>query len=540
MKKYHIISMAMMAFLLSSCAKSFLNRQPTNAYSISSLFTDSSDVIAALNGCYNGWNNPFSDSGPSWADALNVQYMDCVSDNAYSQFPWEGFQAYGSGLATSNNTNDESLWNFVTIQKCNWFLKNVVKAPIDQSLMLRTEGEARFIRVYTYFVMSQLYGDVPLDTVALTTTQANEVTRTPKAEVTKWMLSELAEIAPNLPVTYPAADFGRITQGAALALKARIELYNGDWADCVKDCQAVENLGVYSLFPNYGDMFRIQNENNSGVILNIQYKENDQPNGGLGVMPSSSYGGWSSIDPTQSLVDSYDMLNGKPITDPTSGYDPAHPFNNRDPRLAATIVYPGELYPYANNQPNYYDPIDASSPDYYSGNNNSKTGYLVKKFTSHLSDYDNMWNTGLDMILIRYAEVLLNYAEAQNELVGPDPTVYAAINQVRERAGMPDVTPGLSQDSMRQTIRHERRVEFAMEGLRWYDIQRWQIGPAVMPGPVYGTRLGTVNPANGATTFTGNNVLVETRIFDPNKNYLWPIPQTEIDINKNLKQNPGY
>ncbi|MGH2644492.1 MAG: RagB/SusD family nutrient uptake outer membrane protein [Chitinophagaceae bacterium] len=145
-----------------------------------------------------------------------------------------------------------------------------------------------------------------------------------------------------------------------------------------------------------------------------------------------------------------------------------------------------------------------------------------------------------ELILIRYAEVLLNYAEAENELVGPDPTVYAAINQVRERAGMPDVIPGLSQDSMRQTIRHERRVEFAMEGLRWYDIQSWQIGPEVMPGPLYGTRLGTVNPANGGTTFTGNNVLVETRIFDPNKNYLWPIPQPEIDINKNLKQNPGY
>ncbi len=525
---------------MSACSKKFLDREPTNAYSVGSLFTDSSDAIAAINGCYNGWNNPFSDSGPSWSDELNVQYMDCVSDNAYSQFPWEGFQAYGNGFATATNGNQESLWNFVTIQKCNWFLENVDKAPIDTALKLRTEGEARFIRAYTYFVMSQLYGDVPLVTNNITTDQANVVTRTSKADVTKFILSELMDIAPNLPISYDAADVGRITRGAALSLKARVELFEQDYTDCVKDCQAVMALGVYQLFPSYSNLFRIQNVNNSEVILDIQYKENDQPNGGLGVMLPNSYGGWSSIDPTQSLVDSYEMTNGKTIDDPTSGYDPSHPFNNRDPRLAATIIYPGEVYLSPTGTQMYYDPIDAASSDYYSGNNSSRTGYLVKKFTSNLSDFDNIWNTGLNMILIRYAEILLNYAEAENELAGPNPTVYTAINEVRERAGMPDITLGLSQDSLRQAIRNERRIEFAMEGLRWYDIQRWQIGPQVMPGPVYGTQLGTVNPSNGQTNFTGNHVLVETRVFDPNKNYLWPIPQSEIDINKNLKQNLGY
>jgi starch-binding outer membrane protein, SusD/RagB family len=539
MKKFFLIGIPVI-LILSACSKSFLNREPTNAYSASSLFTDSSDVIAAINGCYNGWENPFTDSGPSWADELNVQYMDCISDNAYSQFPWEGFQAHGNGYSTATDGNEESLWNYVTIQKCNWFLQNVVNAPVDTTLKLRTEGEARFIRAYEYFVMSQLYGDVPLVTAPITTAQANSETRTPKADVTKFILSELGDIAPNLPLSYSGSDVGRITRGAALALKARVELYEQDYADCITDCQQIMNSGVYQLFPSYSGLFRIQNEDNSEVILDIQYMENSQPNGGLGVMLPSSDGGWSSIDPTQSLVDSYEMLNGKSITDPTSGYDPSHPFANRDPRLAATIIYPGELYPTANNTPVYYDPIDPSSSDYYSGNNNSRTGYEVKKFTSNLSDFDNIWNTGLNMILIRYAEVLLNYAEAENESVGPDVSVYSAIDQVRERAGMPDIPLGLSQDSMRQVIRLERRVEFAMEGLRWYDIQRWKIGPQVMAGTVYGTRLGTVDPTTGATTFTGNNVVVENRVFDPNKNYLWPIPQSEIDINKNLQQNPGY
>jgi len=263
----------------------------------------------------------------------------------------------------------------------------------------------------------------------------------------------------------------------------------------------------------------------------------------VGVMPSFSYGGWSSLDPLQSLVDAYEMTNGKTIDDPSSGYDPNNPYTNRDPRLTATIVYPGESYPYASGAPNYYDPLDASSSDFYnSGNNTSVTGYIEKKFTAVLSDYDNLFNTGLDMILIRYAEVLLSYAEAKIESGQIDASVYQSINLVRNRSGMPNVDQSVynSQSSLRTLIRRERRVELALEGLRWFDIQRWKIGPQVMAGTVYGARLGSVNPQTGALTLGADSIQVETRAFDPNKNYLWPVPQSEIDINKNLHQNPGY
>lgn len=540
--------------VLSACKKNFLDRQPTDSLSNSSLFTDSSDVIAALNGCYAGWSNPVSGL-QGWADGYNVIYMDGCSDNVYSQYPWEGFQAYGNGSATPGgvvpNGNSDNLYNYVTIQKCNWFLSNVTRAPISAALQQRTQGEARFIRAYQYFLMSQLYGGVPLVTESLTPAQADAALRTTKDSITQYVLSELAAIAPNLPQSYSGgagSEIGRITKGAALALKARIELYNADYADCITDCQQVMTLG-YSLYPSYRDLFRMAYAHNSEVILDVEYIGNTttaNTNWVVGVMPSFTYGGWSSLDPLQSLVDTYEMTNGKTIDDATSGYDPNNPYTNRDPRLAASIVYPGEQYPYADGTSNYYDPLDASSGDFYqSGNNTSVTGFLEKKFTAVLADYnaDNgIFNTGLSMILIRYAEVLLMDAEAKIESGQIDASVYNDLNMVRARAGMPNVDQTVynSQATLRTLLRRERRVELALEGLRWFDIQRWQIGPQVMAGPVLGSRLGTVDATTGNVTYTGSNIPVETRLFDATKNYLWPIPQSEIDINKGLKQNPGY
>ncbi len=171
---------------------------------------------------------------------------------------------------------------------------------------------------------------------------------------------------------YTGNDIGRITRGAALSLRARLNLYMEKWDDAIADSRAVMGLG-YKLFDSYGDLFRIKNENNTEVVLDVQYMENIVPNTVIGIMPSNGFGGWGSIVPTQSLVDTYETITGKPITDPTSGYDANNPYENRDPRLKASIVTPGQLY---NGK--IYDPMDAESPDYYLGDNNSKTGYLYK------------------------------------------------------------------------------------------------------------------------------------------------------------------
>jgi hypothetical protein len=525
MEKKILYTLLVASLLGTACQKDFLDKTPTDTYSNGSLWSSQNDATAALNGVYAGWENDY-----------NILYMDAVSDNTYSQWYWDNLQHLGNGSASPADPNVLNRWDYKTVQKCNWFLENIDKVPMDDQLKKRFKGEARFLRAYQYFIMSQLYGDVPLVTKSLTTAEAQVLSRNPAADVRKFVVDELTAIQADLPVKYSGNDVGRITKGAALALKARIELYDKKYTDCIADCKTIMSLG-YQLFSNYTDLFRITNENNSEVILDVQYKANDVPNGDIGIMPSSGYGGWASLSPTQSLVDAYEMTNGKTIDDPASGYNPDDPYKNRDSRLAATVVYPGQMY-----GGRYYNSIDGKSPDYYNNNNNSPTGYIEKKFTAFLSDYPDMWNTGLNMIVIRYAEVLLSYAEAQVETGIIDNTVYDALDAIRQRAGMPavDRTVYNSQDKLRTLIRRERRVELALEGLRWFDVQRWQIGPAVRAGVVYGTRLGTVDAATGKLTLTGDHVKVETRTFNAGRDYLWPVPQKERDLDKSLSQNPGY
>jgi starch-binding outer membrane protein, SusD/RagB family len=522
MKNKLIIIGSVLISLCCSCEKNFLDRQPLDQYSETSLWTSASDAEAALNGCYKGW-----ESG-SW-----LFYIDCASDNAFNPYPWEGYSMMGNMSQLSPNNTGDHKWDFRTIQKCNWFLANVDKTPMDEGLKKRMIAEARFLRAYRYVQMSQLYGDVPLIITNISTEESNELTRNSKQEVVQFAKDELAAAAADLPESYSGADEGRITSGACWALKARLELFNEQYEDCIASCNKI--MDKYTLFDSYSDLFRVQNEHNPEIILDVEYVADDVPLGNLGVMVIESQGGWWSVNPTQRLVDAYEMNNGKTIDDPTSGYDPEDPYKDRDPRLDATIIHPGSWYEGA-----YFDPMDPASIDYYAAY--SYTGYAPKKYVSHLSDIPDMWNSGLNIPVIRFAEVLLTYAEAKIELGQIDNSVYEAIDKVRTRAGMPatDRVAYDNQAKLRELVRRERRVELAIEGLRWYDIQRWKIADEVMNGPVYGSRLGTVEHTTGKLTLSSERMLSEQRSFDASKNYLWPIPQSEIDINKNLQQNSGY
>ncbi|MBS1736322.1 MAG: RagB/SusD family nutrient uptake outer membrane protein [Bacteroidetes bacterium] len=539
MKKLLFYFLSLICLTQTACKKDFLERNPLDAYSNSSLWSSEQDALSALYGCYNGGLDPFSGQN-GWETNFSIYYLDAVTDNVYSWRANHGYQHYGNGTAEANDASLFTRWNYTTVQRCNWFLENVDITPMDETLKKQYKGEARFLRAYQYFIMSQLYGDVPLVTSTISPKEANIIKRTPYKDVRSFIVKELDTISNILPKSYPASGVGRITKGAALSLKGRIELYDGDYTAAIIDFQKVKGLG-YSLFPNYGDLFRKANENNSEVILDIQYKENGfyDANWLPGIIIPASMGGWSILAPTQAMVDAYEMLNGKTISDPASGYNPDKPYENRDPRLQASIIYPGQLY-----EGFYYDPITPTSFDYYNKRLNSKTGYLEKKFTAHYSeDFEDGWNSGLNVIIIRYAEVLLSYAEAKIELNQIDESVYSAIDDVRTRAGMPKVDRSIynSQSTLRTLVRRERRVELAFEGLRWYDIQRWKIGEEVRKGQVYGTRLGTVDKTTGAVTYSGQeHIKVETRSFNPNRDYLWPVPQTQRDIDKNLTQNPNY
>src|ERR1700712_5634214 len=205
--KNRLVILFMLAIAVCSCKKDFLDRQPLTEYSETTLWTGANDAIAACNAAYSNFE-----------DGQWVVYMDDASDNAHDPYPWEGWQEFGNMQLLSPNSW-RSKYDFTTITQCNWFLANIDRTPMDQTLLTRMKGEVRFIRAYEYFERSHLYGDFPLVTKMLTTAEANEVERSPKAEVVQFVLNELDTIASILPITYDASDRGRITRGAALALK---------------------------------------------------------------------------------------------------------------------------------------------------------------------------------------------------------------------------------------------------------------------------------------------------------------------------------
>ncbi len=512
--------------LLGSCKKDFLDRQPLNEYSEATLWTGVNDATAAATSCYANFEN-----------GQRVTYMDDASDNGHNAYPWEGWQQYGNlQLLTPNNTG--LIYNFTGITRCNWFLSSIDKTPMDQGLIDRMKGEVRFLRAYQYFQRSQLYGDFPLITTLLTPEEANTIERTPKAQVVDFVLQELEAASQVLPDSYEGDDRGRITKGAALALKARVELFNNKFAEAASTAKKVMDLGVYSLFPDYQELFRMKNEYNSEIVLDRAYTEaNPNLTVGLQVLAPESTpgGGWSSVNISQSLVDAYEMANGKTIDDPTSGYNVDKPFMNRDPRLLQTVIVPGASFAGI-----IFNPFDPNSLDYWPTYN--YTGYVGRKYIHFKSDYADLYKAGLNIPLIRYAEVLLTYAEAKIEANQIDNSVYDAIDEVRSRAGMPDVDKAkyATQEQLRTLIRRERRVELAMEGMRWYDIQRWKIGEQVMNGPFYGARISEIDAQGNVTYTSAEHIKIEDRVFDPAKNYVWPIPRTQRDLNKNLTQNPGY
>lgn len=517
MKKYSILGLIL---LLATSCTDFLDRFPLGTESNDTFWSTEAQANAALNGCYNNWYS-----------MENIIYFDCASDNAYNPYSWEGWQVAASGAATSANVGRD-FFSYTTITRCNTFIANVDRVTsMSEAKRNQMKAEARFLRAFNYFMKVTLYGGVPLVTEPADVNA--DQPRDTEEKIIDFVISEAGEIAPLLSGT----DKGHASSGAAYALKARMEIFAGKYADAAASCQEVMKLG-YSLMPDYKSIFLPENENNSEVILNIEYEESSYSNGILGVMPPSSSGGWSSIDPTQALVDNYECIDGKPIDESTS-YNPKDPYKNRDPRLAATIVYPGAMYNGA-----YLNSIDQTDPtgDFYAPYGRSKTGYYPRKYVDDPKMYADIWKSGMNGIIIRYAEILLTYAEAKIELNQIDQSVYDAIDEVRTRAGLPKVDKTIynSQTKMRELVRRERRSELAMEGIRWFDVCRWKIGEQVMKGKVYGALLGTVDPSNGNLTLTDTRIEVETRVFEANKHYLWAIPQSYIDATPSIKQNPNY
>ena len=541
MKSIKHISWVVLLFLttVTSCKK--LDLVPTDRFTDVNYWTSTEKANSILNTAYSQMFN-------SSRFFLN----EALSDNAYNgRGDNEGVASIASGTYDASLGRIKSEWNdhYSGIKTCNLFLDNVDRIEnMDPALKARMKGEARFLRAFQYFQLMTWFGDVPLFDKDITLEESLSIGRSPRAEVLAFILSELDAAIEALPLNtaYAQADRGRITKGAALGLKARVYLYEGRWQDVATTCEAIMsgNNGSYSLFNSYAGLFLPQNENNSEVLLDFQFDPvNRTYNHLFDFVPISVGARLNALAPTQELVDSYLMTNGRTINEAGSGYDAEDPYVNRDPRMTATIVYHNYNWtrPDGTSKTIYIkpgtDPDDTKMDEYAAGGVSSPTGYYLRKYYDPTSLTNFV--SGLNLILIRYADVLLMYAEARNELGTMDESVWnQTLRALRNRAGFVDpvalnFNASLGQDGLRTAIRNERRTELAMEGLRVFDIRRWKTAEVVLNGWAHGAKFGPASIDNGY-------IRANLRVFDPGKHYLWPIPRDERNLNPNLQQNPGW
>lgn len=490
-----------MALSLGACGK-LLDTEPLDQISSGTFWKTKDDADRALAGVYARLNCGTFNFNQAMLDIMGGDANEAVS----GQGGGSGYRllAQGNILPTSDGIVSGIYSDcYKGISSCNFFLENIDKTPISADVKNQYTGEVRFLRALFYFKLTSFYGGVPLYTKMITIDEA-KVPQSTQAEVTAQIISDLDFAIGNLPNT-PYS--GHAVKGAALGLKAKVQLFNKQWAEAAETANQVMQDGKFHLYDNYKNLFLAAGQkDNPEILFSTRYLNPDY---------SSTQDislSWNAIlNPRQELVDAFECTDGLPISF-SPLYNPANWKQNRDPRLALSIRV-------------YREPAinSAGQVVYFQENNVSESGWEpLKGINVDALPVDYSTKSEQDWILMRYAEVLLIYAEAKNEATGPDISVYNAINAIRARAGinMPGLPAGLSKDQMRERIRQERRVELSLEGTWYDDVKRWKTAETYIPS--------LVDP--GGTR----------RIFDAAKNYVFPFPQSEIDVNPALVQNPNY
>ncbi|MFL9481944.1 RagB/SusD family nutrient uptake outer membrane protein [Chitinophagaceae bacterium LWZ2-11] len=565
MKKLFLI-LGLAAITFSSCKK--LDQNPVDAYSAGTFFTSQAAALSNLSACY-----ALTNMGGQFEGGNNY-FLDDITDNAYCGFTNQLPFFITLGTVTPSLTGKyvdfyRNYFPYTAVKSYNFFLANIDNVPMDSKLKAQWKAEIRFLRAFDYARKYMFWGGVPIVTTVLNYGDEQKIPRSPGDSVVAFCLNELTDVANILPTTIDNTDAARATKGAALLLKARLELFYAGikstgladgvtekggvdaaaaakyYAAAAADALSIINLNQYGLSSDYEGLFWEKNQGTPNrqkeVMLEVAYS---YPNYGsdLSALYTLNEGGWNSESPTQDMVDAYQTTNGLAIAnDPT--YNANNPYANRDPRLSYSVIYPGMSW---NGR--FFNSISTAGGDEYynsSNGNRSKTGYCLRKYCAPLVNllHDPGSDVqGLNFIVMRYPEVLLTRAEALIELNQNLGEAANLITQVRQRPGvnMPVVVSS-DQTTMRAQVRYERRVELAFEGLRWYDLKRWKIAENKMNGTLYGVRPGTVDPNTGAITLTGPNVSVgDVRVFKANRDYYFPIPQADIDVSPVLKQNLNW
>lgn len=530
--KTKIISIIVAILFFSSCQESFLQRDSLSQLSEGSFWANETDATTGVNAIYNalrelnnnmclyGMLDDFSDiSYQTWATGMTTgQY---VAYGSFFSYPWAVL--------------------YKGIYRANTAITRIPDIDMNEGTKLRLIGEAKFLRALFYFKLWDYFGGVPIYDKPMNYDEAYKARNTAD-EVVAFILTDLTDAIECLPGSYSGNDLGRATKWAAMSLRGKTYLYAERWGEAADDFDYVIKNSDRELHPEYYQIFNYKWEGNKEVIFDVQYIKIS----GFGNTCDYYYGnrntqvgGIQRTVPTSILVDSYEMADGTPFSwdnfktidgqsfNPNNSADWAKEdlvkqiFNKRDPRLQQTILVPwAEFVGKSNNTLIYKWPTKASDPKCFIPNFSAV--YAWKKFVHQGEDNDDRYNSPNNIPVIRFADVLLMYAEAKNEESGPDQSVYDAINRVRARVSMPAIPQG-TQAEVRERIRHERKVEFPGEGLWYSDIRRWRIGVDLCNHVVKG--------------FIGNSL--RTRGF-AEREYLWAIPSSEIDLNPNLTQNPGW
>jgi hypothetical protein len=533
---------------LSSCRKE-LDKTPLDQFSNESFWTSEPNVMLALTGVYRGniqmSVNPTGAefSATDWWSYHGLLYTEFATDNAYDRRgDNSGFNTLTNGTLTATNGYLGNYWtaSYARIARCNYFLENISKAALAPALTGRMIAEVRFIRACQYFYLSQFFGAAPLVKNTLSLTEANTVKKATKAEVQDFAEAEFKEIAPLLPGygQMAGSERGRATAQASLAFLGRLYLSEEKWALAASTYKQIIDFNDNLIDPNFESLFNGTNETSKEIIFATQYQQDLAPNAMMQHNYPAKLGGFMLHCPLGNLVESYEFTDGTPFSFADLRYNAANPGENRDPRLKYTVIYNGQ--PFKNIIYNS-NPDDASSPDQLTtSKQGTRTGFALKKFNSEAFSGGDLQNSGIDLPIIRYAEVLLGYLEAKLENgEGSDQALLdATINKVRGRSGvnMPRVTE-MNTIALRTILRRERRNELALEGIRYWDLLRWKTIGQVLNGDFYGAAFpGAKNlRKKGTATDPYSRWYVTSKAFRIGIDELWPVPQSEVSINPNLK-----
>ncbi len=542
--------------LAAACKDDLLNLAPTDQYSDVTVWSDLALVRQYVDQTYGSvaaTNTTPASSGINAGFAL----VDCVglSDEAFNTHNYCNSNAVNLGTLSPTDVS----WNpwqpsYANIRRINTFMKEIANVPGAEAQKTTLTGEMMFLRANKYVELAKTYGGVPLLTKPFTLDDDFEVPRASFDEVVAFVVKELDAAIPMLPAATAGATLGRADRRAALALKADILLYaasplynasndQAKWLAASNAAKAVIDLPGHSLFTgDYKDLF-LQTWKSEVIFGRVYNKEFESHDAFERNVSSNGYGGWSAHTPIQAHVDAYEMkATGKPITDPTSGYDPANPYAGRDPRFYANIVFDDATY--WGRKAEFWDGGKDSNKGIQPWNS-SLTGYTYRKW------YDSTRVLGSARTsagvpnrvwaIYRLAEMYLNYAEAQYRL-GSEANARDYVNRVRTRQGvsMPPITA--SGSALLKAIEQERRIELAFEFKRYWDLLRWKQAEVELSKPAQGIYI-TRNSA-GVKTYDYNcavskKCLFQDRKFKPHM-YLFPIPNAELLRSKAITQNPGY